>query len=301
MAQHKETTWGWMLAVDFFFAGMGGAMVAIAGIVHLFFKDMHTSLVGNFIGPVGVAIGAGFLIFELGRPFQAWRVFVNPKAILTFGAWCMTLAIGCGLLLASFGIESLPWVDWGWAENMLSVLSIIFGLVVAAYPGVLLGSHKGRPFWTGPGMISLFLLSSLVTGLAGHSLAGVLFGDGFRVNLLLATLLGLQILLWSLYLYVKCSGTTDREAQAAAEWVSGKYAAGFLGILMGLGSLVPAMLYAFDTTTLTLVGGALVLLGGIWMRLTVIKSGEVRTWLPGEEFYLSQLPKGDEDFLKVLK
>ena len=29
MAQHKETTWGWMLAVDFFFAGMGGAMVAI--------------------------------------------------------------------------------------------------------------------------------------------------------------------------------------------------------------------------------------------------------------------------------
>ncbi|MCB2180309.1 polysulfide reductase NrfD [bacterium] len=302
MADHKETTWGWMLAVDFFFAGMGGAMVAIAGIVQLFFKEMHTSVVGNLIGPVCVAIGAGFLIFELGRPFQAWRVFMNPKAILTFGAWNMLMAIGSGVLLASFGIESLPWVGWTWAETTLSVLCIVFGLIVATYPGVLLGSHKGRPFWTGPGMASLFLLSSLVTGLAAHSLASALFDDGASWwKWIIIALLGLQIVLWGLYLYVKCTGTTDREAKAAAMWVNGKYSAGFWGIFMVLGSLIPLMLFALGSDTLSVVGGILVLLGGIWMRLTVVDSGNMRTWLPGEEFFLSRLPKGDEEFLKALK
>jgi len=299
--KHKETTWGWMLAVDFFFAGMGGAMIVATGISYLFFGDALTSLIGNFAGPVFVAVGAGFLILELGRPFQAWRVFMNPKAILTFGAWNMTLAIGCGFILASFGIESLPWAGWSWAQSILAVLCVLFGLVVATYPGVLLARHKGRPFWTGPGIVSLFLLSSLVTGLAAHDLANIIAANASKFNGLLAGLLALQIVLWALYIYVKSTGSTDREAIAVQRWLRGDLAAVFWVFLLGLGSLVPLVLFLLSSNSTAALASILVLFGGAWMRWAVVESGAYRTWLPGEEFYLSRLPKGDEAFLKALK
>ncbi|MCA9976790.1 MAG: polysulfide reductase NrfD [Anaerolineales bacterium] len=299
--KHKETTWGWMLAVDFFFAGMGGAMIALAGISYLFFGDALTATIGNFIGPIFVAMGAGFLVLELGRPLQAWRVFMNPKAILTFGAWNMTLAIGFGFVFASFRIASLPWAGWVWAQQITAVSSIITGLIVATYPGVLLGRHNARPFWTGPGIVSLFLLSSLLTGLAAHDLANSLFTNTTNFSKLLAGLLVLQVVLWGLYIYMKCTGTTNREATIAQQWVNGDFAVGFWAILLGLGSLVPLIIYLLPSNPIMTLAGILVLLGGAWMRWMVVKSGEYRTWLPGEEFYLSRLPRGDEEFLKALK
>ena len=47
--KHKEDTWGWMLAVDFFFAGMGGAMLLIAGIADLFLGQGSVSLLGSLL------------------------------------------------------------------------------------------------------------------------------------------------------------------------------------------------------------------------------------------------------------
>jgi len=299
--KHKETTWGWMLAVDFFFAGMGGAMVALAGISYLFFENSLTSIIGNFVGSIFIAIGAGFLILELGRPFQAWRVFMNPKAVLTFGAWNMTLAIGCGFIFVSFGVDSFPWAEWLWAKQILAVLCIVFGLVVATYPGVLLGRHKARPFWSGPGIITLFLLSSLVTGLAAHDLANIAAGRALNFGGLLSGLLALQIVFWGLYIYVKSTGLTTLESTTVSHWVKGPQSFSFWGLLLGLGSLVPLVLYVAPSSVTGIVAAVLALFGGAWMRWMVVKSGEHRTWLPGEEFYLSRLPKGDEEFLRVLK
>ena len=176
----KHEGWGWMLAVDFFFAGMGGAMLVIAGIIELFIGDGRTSLIGNLLGPIFMCIGCCFLVFELGRPFQSWRVFMNPKAILTCGAWIMSIAIVVGLVYASFGLnpawfgmEKLFWQDWHMLRKLLAVIGIVTGLVVATYPGVLLARHKGRPFWVGPGIITLFLLSSMVTAVAAHYLSSL--------------------------------------------------------------------------------------------------------------------------------
>jgi hypothetical protein len=47
------------------------------------------------------------------------------------------------------------------------------------------------------------------------------------------------------------------------------------------------------------VGAVLVVLGGLLMRWMVVHAGEHRTWLPGEQNYLSRLPEGDEAFLKA--
>jgi protein NrfD len=304
--KHKHDTWGWMLAVDFFFAGMGAAMLVIAGITDLFIGEITTSVLGNFLAPIFVAIGAGFLILELGRPFQAWRVFMNPKAILTFGAWNMLLAIAFGFVLASFGIKAFPWSEMVVLRKIVAVLSIIVGLVVATYPGVLLARHKSRPFWNGPGMMVIFLMSSLVTGAAAHIACGFFVPAPTEVVLaklpyFVAALLFFQILIWIGYIMIKIDGTTEREAKAAERWLKGDISGSFkIGFLV-CGNVLPLILLLFSNTTAQVIGAILVLFGGLLMRHLVVKAGEDRTWLPGELNYRSKLPTGDEEFLKAWK
>lgn len=301
----KHDVWGWMLAVDFFFAGMGGGMLVIVGLLDLFVGDGRTSLLGNVLGPVFIGIGSSLLILELGRPFQALRVFVNPKAILTAGAWFMSFAITFGLVYASFGIDQFFWSSWVFARKVIAVLCFITGLVVATYPGILLGRHKGRPFWHGPGIMILFLLSSLVTGFAAHSLAGFVFPPSTLTDVLgmfpkfTAGLLAFQLLLWFGYIWVKKSGGTTAEAIATQRWINGDLSASFQYGFLLLGTLAPLVLSLFSSASLQAVGAALVLLGGAIMRMLVVRGGEDRTWFPGEQKYRSRLPKGDETFLKA--
>ncbi len=300
----KEDIWGWMLAVDFFFAGMGGGMLVIIGVVEMFLGEGRTSLIANFIAPLFVALGALLLILELGRPFQAWRVFLNPKAILTIGAWCMLMAIGFGLIYATFGIKALPWSGWVVIRKLVAVFCVIFGLVVATYPGVLLGRHKSRPFWTGFGMVTLFLTSSLVTGSSAHLLCNLILPPAkLEISTILpylaAGLLAFQLIFWILYMWMKKTGTTDREAQAIQSWINGDASIGFWGGFLFAGSLIPIVLLLIPSAISYLIGVILVLLAGLWMRINVIHAGKTRTWLPGEERYRGRLPLGDEAFLKA--
>jgi formate-dependent nitrite reductase membrane component NrfD len=168
----KHEGWGWMLAVDFFFAGMGGAMLLIAGVTDLFVGEGRTSALASFLGAAFMALGSALLIFELGRPFQSWRVFMNPKAILTVGAWVMSLAIGAGLVYTTFSFAVFPWSDAALLRQLVAAFMIAAGLVEATYPGVLLGRLKGRPLWAGPGLTALFLNFFAVTAFAAHFLCG---------------------------------------------------------------------------------------------------------------------------------
>ena len=302
----KHQGWGWMLAVDFFFAGMGGGMLVIAGIIELFIGAGRTSLLGNILGPLFMCVGCGFLIMELGRPLQAWRVFMNPKAILTVGAWLMSIAIVSGLIYASFGApsEMVSWKDWTVSRQFFALVDIVTGLVVATYPGVLLGRHKGRPFWVGPGIMALFLLSSLVTGAAAHLLSGLLVAAASTqatLNALpglVAAMLFLQLLLWCGYIWIKLTGTTAVEAASARRWLKGDLADSFKVVFLLVGTLLPLIMVLIPTALVQAMAAVLVLMGGVTMRLLVVRSGSDRTWLPGEQKYRSRLPIGTEAFLK---
>ncbi|MCB8814812.1 NrfD/PsrC family molybdoenzyme membrane anchor subunit [Desulfosporosinus shakirovi] len=316
MAQ-KHETWGWMLAVDFFFAGMGGGMLVIAGLSDLFLGVGMTSVLGNLLGPCFVGLGACLLVLELGRPFQSWRVFMNPKAILTFGAWNMLFAIGSGFIYTSFGIGALPWSNSIPVREFFAVTNVIFGMIVATYPGVLLARHKSRPFWTGTGIMGLFLISSLVTGGAAHMISQYVYGaissivsswgivDASSSAVLrglpffVAGLLALQLILWIGYVWIKHSGSTKRETIAAERWISGNYAMPFKGGFLLLGTFLPLVLVLIPGDLMKGLGALLVILGGLIMRLLVVYSGQDRTWLPGEQKYRSRLPLGHEAFLKA--
>lgn len=308
----KHEGWGWMLAVDFFFAGMGGGMVLITGLLELFAGSGRLSLLGNVMGPLFMCIGCGFLILELGRPLQAWRVFMNPKAILTAGAWLMSVAIVAGLVYASFDLnpawfkmEKLFWQDWDLLRKLLAVVCVITGLVVATYPGVLLGRHKGRPFWVGPGIMTLFMLSSIVTGTAAHFVSALIYppnsvpGIWHHLPTFAGGLLFFQLIGWIGYIWIKRTGTSAAEAASALKWINGQYADSFKAAFLFVGTLAPLVLVMIPSLLCQGVGALLVLVGGVVMRCLVVYAGEDRTWIPGEQKYRKRLPTGNEAFLKA--
>ena len=279
-------------------------MLVMAGIVDLFVAGGQTSLLGNFLGPVFMSAGSGILVLDLGRPFQAWRVFMNPKAILTIGARVMTVSIIVGLVYTSFGLSMLPWSGWVIVRKLLAVVCILSGLVVAIYPSFVLGRNKGRPFWSGSGLLSLFLISSFVTGAAAHILSGMILPPASPAVLagfpgLTSLLLACQILFWGGYLWVKRTGATAPEAVAAKEWISGKFSSYFKAGFLLAGTLLPLVLLLVPIALAQAAGALLVLAGGLLMRILVVYAGEERTWLPGEKRYKARLPVGDEAFLKA--
>jgi len=180
---------------------------------------------------------------------------------------------------------------------------VLTGLVVATYPGVLLSRHKGRPFWVGPGMITLFLLSSIVTGVAAHFLTGLILRPeaptGVWPNLpaLAAGMLFFQLVIWFGYIWVKRTGATEAEAASALRWINGDISGSFKFVFLFLGTLVPLILLLQPAQTFQGSGALLVLMGGVVMRCLVVRAGSDRTWLPGELRYKGRLPFGDEAFL----
>lgn len=301
--RYKDEGWGWMLAADFFLAGMGGGMLIIAGLVDLFIGGGRMSLLGNVIAPLAIALGPVLLVLELGRPFQALRVFMNPKSILTIGSWSMSIAIMAAFVFASFGIDLLPWSGMVALRKVFAIICVVFGVIVATYPGVLLGRLKSRPFWNGPGMVTMFFLSSLVTGAAAHCISGIIWNapNMDTLNsfpLFIASLLGVQLIMWFSYIWVKRSGT-EMEAATAKMWTDGEYSMAFKVGIIFVGIILPLVFETVSGTTAHVFGALFVLLGNLIMRLTVVYSGNERTWIPGETQYKSRLPHGSEAFLKV--
>ena len=277
----KHETWGWMLAFDFFFAGMGGGMLIISGVYSLIYGSGSATWIAGLLGPAFVGMGALLLILELGRPAQMLRVFVKPlTSLIGKGAWGMTLAMGAGLVLVSFDFDIFPWAGLELGRMFFALGTIFLGTFVAAYPGVLLGNNKARPFWTGPGLPPLFFLSSLTTGAAAHILCELvapflsanLFSVPSGTPALLETLpiitivlMSLQLVLWPCYLFVKYKGATIPESKAAKRWLGGsiKYTVAFWGGVILLGMMVPSGILTFEGIILQVSGAILDFVAGI--------------------------------------
>ena len=302
-----ERTWGWPIAGYLFLGGLGGGAIIVSSAADLFFGRGDVFALGSFMTAVLIALGSGLLIFELGRPLQFWRVFSRQKAIMTVGAWMLSLLIVTSFVYFTFWPDFSPWRTLAGVRKALAAFNLLLGLGVCTYTGILLGSLKPRCFWNTPALPVLFLISGLSTGVALQSLlAGFWpYSGGHDVveamhTWLKAIDLGLMVLELSILLvYVLMMRTTlgAAAARSATRWLTGSYALPFWGGVIGLGLLLPAVLYALGVPVLPAL---CVLAGGLILRFLVVYSDD-RAFLPGEEKYLSRLPRGDEPFLAALK
>jgi protein NrfD len=306
MAMKNKRTWGWPIASYLFLGGLGGGMLIISSAADLFFHQGDPFALGTLVAVVAMALGSGMLIFDLGRRFYFWRVFSRPKAIMTAGAWMLSLAIICGLVYSATLFDSSPWYQASPLRQVFAWINLSLGVGVAIYTGVFLGTMKARPFWNSPELPILFLISAISSGLAAQLLIVHFwaFGaTGSEANVIATFLrsINIGVLLLELValvvstLIMRYSSNTSN-AQIAATWLSGSRRVPFWALVC-LGLFLPILFYSMGSSGIMVTAIALVLIGGITHRFLVVYTDN-RVLLPGEEQFLRWLPEGDEDFLR---
>jgi len=300
-----ERAWGWPVALELFLTGLGGGIMIVSAAADLFFGAGNLFLPASFAATVLVAIGASLLIFELGRPFQFHRVFSREKAIMTVGAYMLSLLIGVSFAYGTFLFSFLPWHPLEGLRQLGAVIGLLLGISVIIYTGVLPASMKARPFWHGPALPVLFMVSAISNGIAVQYLLVQVLASGndaaVAKGLLSAAnivLLVVGLIVLFIYVLTMRASAAPPAAQAANAWLKGRQKLAFWVGLVGIGLVVPLVLYAFGITITCILASVGVLIGGIVLRFLIIYSGD-RTPLPGEAEFLAKLPRGDEEFLRA--
>jgi formate-dependent nitrite reductase membrane component NrfD len=141
---------------------------------------------GARLAPWPVIVGCMLLMFDLGRWYRFYKLFLHVRwtSPMSIGSWLLMLFILISLLyLYSFLsaqqrarlLGFLPRVvRFNWMETldlserrrMLAIAGLPLSVGVGIYTGVLLGAVQSRPFWNTSLVAQLFLLSALSTGCA---------------------------------------------------------------------------------------------------------------------------------------
>ena len=300
-----ERAWGWPIALDLFLAGLGGGIMIVSAVADLFFGTGNLFLPASFAATVLLAIGASLLVFELGRPFQFLRVFSREKAIMTVGAYMLSLLIAVSFAYGTFLFSFLPWHAIEGLRQVVAVIGLLLGVGVVVYTGVLPASMKARPFWHGPALPVLFMVSAISNGIAVQYLLVHVLSSGSDVavaeGLLTAAnivLLVVELIVLFIYVLTMRASAAPPAAQAANAWLKGRQKLAFWVGLVVIGLIAPLVLYAVGINITWILASAGVLIGGIVLRFLIVYSGD-RRLLPGEAEFLAKLPSGDEEFLRA--
>ncbi len=290
MNQSKgQKSWGWLVVLYVFLAGLGGGTFLFSFILLLVGKYEPVVRIGALVGPLVVLLASLLLLFDLGSPGRAYRLFTTPATLVTSwmirGAWILMAFIILGLAYALPAFKFFQWLPWEQTSGFgvgLGIIATILAVIVPIYPGLLLGVIKSIPLWNTPVLPPLFFLSGLDTGVAVLVLASLGFSttvgiEGFHLLGVIDIVLVLVLLIaiWAYVEIVKKAGVT------AAISISLLRKPLFIGGVVIGGIVLPLVLLvisAFTSEIQTIrifdgIAGLLILSGALLLRLSIVTFG----------------------------
>jgi formate-dependent nitrite reductase membrane component NrfD len=293
----RQAYWRWEIAFYLFFAGTGAGAYLVAVLIDMFKPEMaYLARSGVFGGTVLVILGIPFLILDLGKKGRFLRAGISIRT-----AW-----IGRGFyILSAFIVLGVIEIGlWIWPFSLLEgerslrlTLHVMNGIVafgVAAYTGLLLRSMKSVHFWDTPLIVILFVLSALSTGVICLVLFSMthLTGNehGAASNFLIRAdmiLIAIETLILTFYL-VTMSSASETSRKSVTSLIHGELKLLFWGGVIFCGLVLPFVLKAVevfgsspDLAGLVSVSSAMILIGGLLLRYSILAAGvQVTPLLP---------------------
>jgi len=288
--------WGWIIAIYLYLAGMGAGSYIIGTVIDWFVhpsrvvtlwgQPLDSAKAALLWGPILVAIGAPFLILDLGIKKRFLYACLNPRTSwVARGFIILSTFIIFGLVLFTKSVLSLEWFH---AESglwhILEVIALAFAFGTALYTGILLKATKSIPLWNTYLLPLLFLVSALSTG----SMAVILstLGSGLFSHdtaVLKVLMVGEQILVVIegvvLYLYLLGRHRVSEQGKDSVRLLLfGEKKFIFWGGIVLLGFIFPFVLEgiaAFSDGNVLLIfsSGLILLCGGLFLRFGVLSAG----------------------------
>ena len=296
-----QEEWKGIIAIYLYLAGMGAGSFVIGTLIHWLGMPLDLPFTASinllgyrldlakfplFWGPIMVAIGAPFLILDLGIKRRFMYACLNPKTSwVARGFLILSTFIVFGLILLAKSVLPFEWLH---ADSALWLIpegiAFIFAFGTAIYTGILLKATKSIPLWNTYLLPLLFLVSALSTG----SMAIILstLGTGFfshDAGAMKILTRGEQVLVIIeaivLYLYLSRSyRATEQGKDSVRLLVFGEKKTIFWGGIVLLGFIFPIILESIASffhgeVVLLFVSGLVMLCGGFFLRLGVLSSG----------------------------
>ena len=297
-----QKEWKEIIAIYLYLAGMGAGSYIIGTLLNWFVHPSKVvsiwglpfdfAKVAILWGPILVAIGAPFLILDLGIKRRFLYACLNPRTSwVARGFLILSIFIVFGLILLAKSVLPFEWLH---AEStfwyIADVITIAFAFATALYTGILLKATKSIPLWNTNLLPFLFLVSALSTGSMAIILStlggGVLSSGSGALKVLMR---GEQILVVIegivLYLFLsKRYRAAEQGKDSVRLLLFGDMKLIFWGGIVLLGFVFPMILesiasFSHGNVTLIFTAGLLLLCGGFFLRLGVLHAG-IKDQLP---------------------
>ena len=264
-----QEEWGWLLALDLFFGGMGGA---------LFLLCLSFNLPASvaLISVLFVALGAVVLLIELGHPLRAWRALCRPfSSWISRGVFCVTLFMLFAILYSAPGFDAFAWLapESDSARRTIGVIAAVAALMVVLYPGFVLAASPSIPFWNSPLLPVIFVFHSLMVASGFLFLVAPALDSAKipAINSLEVILIVVNLLLGAMYLSAsKGSGLAAKEAVRRLN-------AGSLGWTFKVGvvllGMIGPLLIIIWLPAVVALAGVFIVIGGLLFRYCVLRAG----------------------------
>jgi formate-dependent nitrite reductase membrane component NrfD len=291
-----QEEWREIPAIYLYLAGMGAGsyvigtllnwFVAPSKVVSIWGLPFDLAKAAVLWGPIVVAIGAPFLILDLGIKKRFLYAALNPRTSwVARGFLILSFFIVLGLLLLAKSVLPFEWLRadatfWYIAE----VVAIAFAFTTALYTGILLKATKSISLWNTYLLPLLFLVSALSTGSMAIILStlgtGLLSPDATALRILMG---GEQILVVIegivLFLYLSRRYKASEQAKDSVRLLLfGEKKLLFWGGIVLLGFIFPVVLEIISSLShgnpvFIFVAGIILLCGGFFLRLGVLSAG----------------------------
>jgi formate-dependent nitrite reductase membrane component NrfD len=252
---------------------------------------MTVSKIGVFLGMPCVLIGCLFLLLDLGKPINAWRVWMKPGT-----SWMARGTIIIVLFMIFAAIQTAFWI-WPFpgaienARGVIAVLGAVFAFFTVVYTGLLLGYSQPIALWRTALLPVLFFVSAVSTGIMAIVFTGQFLGvEAAQLALLAkidAVVLLLEMFVVAVFMYN--AFRTIESKYSAKRILAGAVAPAFWLGVVACGLVIPFSLEMFGGEGLAAgLAAVLGLFGGLCLRYSILAGGA-----------LGQLTAGGFEFARV--
>jgi formate-dependent nitrite reductase membrane component NrfD len=297
-----QEEWKGIIAIYLYLAGMGAGSYIIGALINWLINPSRLVPIWGLPldlakavllwGPILVAIGAPFLILDLGIKRRFLYACLNPRTSwVARGFLILSIFIVLGLVHMAKSVLPFEWLHpkssfWYFLEG----LTFLFAFATALYTGILLKATKSIPLWNTYLLPLLFLVSALSTGSMAiilSTLGAGLFSLGAGALKVLVG--GEQILVVIegivLFLYLSRRYRASEQGKDSVRLLLlGEKKLLFWGGIVLLGFIFPFVLEGISSVShgnmaLIFAAGIVLLCGGFFLRLGVLSAG-IREQIP---------------------
>ncbi len=282
--------WGWEIPVYLFLGGAVAGLMILLPLLEMR-RGRPSAARGPqwmpFLGLFLISLGMGVLFLDLEHKKNVLYFYLSfqPSSPMSWGSWILLLVYPSLLLLGLGGLdaglrERLPAALMKllrFAQRRrqgLLWLSLLTGISLGTYTGLLLGTMVARVQWNTAALGPLFLASGISSGAALLMLSPLEEAEEAWILRYDSLAIASELLLLAIMIISFLNGCSLSQF-AAHNLMTGEYQIYFWTLIVGLGLALPLALNLLeikDRLRPGLITPILVLLGGLALRSILIAS-----------------------------